>query len=72
MDVDDLAGADEPVGGSPGYPAAAHVPTPAVVEEKCRDGQEFPGMELDVMQGNPTDVRSLGLPPPLRAVGRRG
>ena len=47
------------MGGLPGYPAAADVPTPAVVEEKCRDGQELPGMELDVMQGNPTDVRSL-------------
>ena len=25
----------------------------------CRDGQELPGMEIDVMHGNPTDVRSL-------------
>ena len=64
VDIDDPAGADEPVGGSPGYPAAADVPNPAVVEEMCREGQELPGMEIDVMQGNPTDVRSLVLPPP--------
>ena len=59
VDIEDPAGADEPVGGSPGHPAAAEVPDPAVVEEKCRDGQDLPGMEIDVIHGNPTDVRSL-------------
>ena len=33
LDVDELVGADEPVGDSPGNPATADVPTP---EEKCR------------------------------------
>ena len=41
VDVEDPAGADEPVGGSPGHPAATDVPNPAVVEEKCRDGQDL-------------------------------
>ena len=26
--------------------------------ERDHEGQELPGMELDVMHGNPTDVRS--------------
>ena len=59
VDVEDPIGADETVGGSPGHPATADVPTPAVVEEKCCDGQDLPGLEIDMIHGNPTDVRSL-------------
>ena len=46
VDIDDPTCADGPV------------PSPAA-ENKCREGQDLPGMEIDVMQGNPTDVRSL-------------
>ena len=66
MDVDDPAGADEPVGGSPGYPAAADVPTPM-----CRDGQEPQAWSSISCRAIP-----LLFDPwccrPLRAVGRRG
>ena len=58
VEIEDPVGADVPVGGSPGHPAASDVPDPAVVEQ-CHDGQEIPGMEIDVIHGNPTDVRSL-------------
>ena len=57
VDVEDPAGADESVGGSPGHPAATDVPNPPVVEEKCR--QDLPGLQVDVIHGKPTDVRSL-------------
>ena len=57
MDVEDPVGLEEPVGGSPGEPATADVPTP--VEEKCREGQDLAGMELDIADGNPADVSSL-------------
>ena len=56
VDVDEPVGADERVGDSPGHLATADVPTPI---EKCRDGQDLPGVELDVADGNPTDVCSL-------------
>ena len=39
VDVDDLVGADELVGGLPGHLATADVPTPI---EECRDGQDLP------------------------------
>ena len=39
VNVDELVGAHEPVGDSPGHPASADVPTPF---EKCRDGQDLP------------------------------
>ena len=45
MNVDEPVGADEPVGDSPSDSATADVPAPA---EKCRDGQDLPGMELDI------------------------
>ena len=44
------------MGDSPGHPATTDVPTPI---EKCKDGQDLPGMELDAIDGNPTDVGSL-------------
>ena len=56
VDVDEPVGADESVGGSPGDSATADVPTPV---EKCRDGQDLPGMELDLVDDNPTDFSSL-------------
>ena len=61
-DVDEPVGADEPVGESPGDSATADVPTPV---EKCRDGQDLPGMELDMMDGNTTDASSLVLAAPV-------
>ena len=61
VDVDEPVGADEPVGDSPSHLATADVPTPI---GKCRDGQDLPGMELDVVDGNPTDVSSLVLAAP--------
>ena len=62
VDVDELVGADVPVGGSPGHSATADVPTPV---EKCRDGQDLPGMELDVIDGKPTGVSALVLAAPV-------
>ena len=59
---DEPVGADEPVGDSLGHPATADVPTPV---EKCRAGQGLPGMELDMIEGNPTDVSSLVLAAPV-------
>ena len=40
-----------------------HQPQPQAEDaphiERDHEGQELPGMEIDVKQGNPTDVRSL-------------
>ena len=55
VDFDESVGADEPVDDLPGHPATADVPTPV---EKCWDGEDLPGMELDLVDGNPTDVSS--------------
>ena len=62
VDVDEPVGADESVGDLPGHPATADVPAPV---EKCRDGKDLPGMELDVIDGNPTDISSLVLAAPV-------
>ena len=56
VDVEDPVGAYEPAGGSPGNSAAADVPTPV---DKYRDGQDLPGLELDMVDGSPTDAGSL-------------
>ena len=62
VDVDEPVGADEPVGDLPGDSATADVLTPI---EKCRDGQDLPGMELDMIDGKPTDVSSSVLAAPV-------
>ena len=44
--IDDPTSADRLVSDSPSRPAAVDVPSPAAIE-KCSDGQELPGMEVD-------------------------